>query len=912
MLGLGAYVTVTVPPLLKSFDTSLDSNQASARALLTQSVRFALDSNRPERLNSYARELTRIPYVMGVIIADDDNHIVASAWLGENLSETEAHDRLLRGGLKHWPLGDGSGRQGSVFIELGSAWPAHLNQDIHDAMAVIAVAVLVALLSLSATLRARLSRQVSALRQATTRFANGDHEFKVPVRGTGPIAELTNNFNRMAANLGESTNRLRRSEERFELAINGSNEGIWDWDVQSNRLFLSPRLGMILGYGHAELPGMFTGLERLIHVDDLPRVKLAIDAHLAHRKVFRCEFRMKKKNGSWLWMLGRGEAVRDKSGNAERMAGSLADISDQKATQIALARQTERVQVTLQSIADAVITTDNDGRILYMNPAAERLTGWPTSAAVKRPIKDVLEFLSELGNVSLNDSLKSGLQENGTPRDLGKTELLSRSGEKHIVEHNIAPLRDRGNRLIGAVIVIHDVTDRFKLMQQLSHQAVHDPLTQLTNRTGFELKLSEALKSAAEDSGVEHAICYMDLDQFKIVNDTCGHSAGDELLRQIAVQLKRHVRKGDTLARLGGDEFGLLLSCCPLSKAAEIAEKIRHSVEAFRFSWEGKSFSVGVSIGIAPVDGSPGSNAVTVLSIVDQACYIAKSKGRNRVHTYQPGDSESSRWHSEMQWVPHIHQAMDDGHFMLMAQPIVSVGQEAETSKHYEILLRMKGANGNLISPGSFLPAAERYDLMGVLDRWVVGHAIDMLALALGGNPKLAGSIFGINISGAVLTDNDLLVYVKEALDRYSLPPSLLCFEITETVAIANFTHANRFVSELKDIGCRFALDDFGSGFASFSYLKTLPVDYLKIDGSFVRHLAENEVDHTMVDIINQLGHVMGLETIAEFVENGEILESLQRIGVDYAQGYHVGRPIPLQDVFYGEGSEQGLQVQAN
>jgi diguanylate cyclase (GGDEF)-like protein/PAS domain S-box-containing protein len=609
-------------------------------------------------------------------------------------------------------------------------------------------------------------------------------------------------------------------------------------------------------------------------------------------------------------MLGRGEAVRNSAGVATRMAGSFSDISEQKATEIALARQTERSQVTLQSIADAVITTNNDGAIIYMNPAAERLTGWLIGDARGRAVGQVLDFLTEFGTSSINDTLKVGLQggEAGAT-DLGQAELLSRSGEKHIVEHSIAPLRDRKRKIIGGVIVIHDVTDRFKLMQQLSHQAIHDPLTQLTNRTGFELKLNEAMKSAAEESNIEHAICYMDLDQFKIVNDTCGHSAGDELLRQIAGQLKKHVRKGDTLARLGGDEFGLLLACCPLTKAVEIAEKIRNSVEAFRFSWEGKSFSVGVSIGIAPFDGSPGSNGATILSTVDQACYIAKSKGRNRVHTYQPGDNESSRWHSEMQWVPHIHQAMDDGHFVLLAQPIVAVDNAYAKSKHYEILLRMKAANGDLIAPGSFLPAAERYDLMGMLDRWVVGHAIEMLALAWGSNRDLANTIFGINISGAVLTDNTLLDYVKEVLGHYKLPPSLLCFEITETVAIANFTHANRFVNELKEIGCRFALDDFGSGFASFSYLKTLPVDYLKIDGSFVRHLADNEVDLTMVDIINQLGHVMGLETIAEFVENERILEALGRLGVDYAQGYHVGRPAPLHDICYGEGSEAALQI---
>jgi EAL domain-containing protein (putative c-di-GMP-specific phosphodiesterase class I) len=306
---------------------------------------------------------------------------------------------------------------------------------------------------------------------------------------------------------------------------------------------------------------------------------------------------------------------------------------------------------------------------------------------------------------------------------------------------------------------------------------------------------------------------------------------------------------------------------------------------------------------MVPFDGSPGYTAADILSSVDQACYIAKSKGRNRIHTYQPGDNESSQWHKEMQWVPHIHQAMDEQRFILLAQPIVPLGDGDGygTGRHYEILLRMRSPSGALISPGSFLPAAERYDLMGMLDRWVVSQAIDMLAMACRFNSELATSTFGINISGAVLSDNSLLAFVKQTLQKHNLPPRLLCFEITETVAIANFTHANNFVNELKEIGCQFALDDFGSGFASFSYLKTLPVDYLKIDGSFVRHLAENEIDHAMVDIINQLGHVMGLKTIAEFVEDESILEALRRLDVDYAQGYHIGEPISLETVCFGE-----------
>jgi diguanylate cyclase (GGDEF)-like protein/PAS domain S-box-containing protein len=535
-----------------------------------------------------------------------------------------------------------------------------------------------------------------------------------------------------------------------------------------------------------------------------------------------------------------------------------------------------------------------------MNPKAEELTGWAGHEARGRPIGEVLNFLDEFGAPSITKLTRAALAKKQVTTDLGQAELLSAFGNKHVVEHSIAPLLDKRNQVIGGVIVIHDVTDRYKLMQQLTHQATHDPLTQLTNRVGFENQLSEALKSASEEGSIGHVICYLDLDQFKIVNDTCGHTAGDELLRQIAALYQQYVRKGDTLARLGGEEFGLLLELCPLEKALEITENFRKATESMRFSWENKTFSIGVSIGVAPIDGSPSVSAAIILSSVDQACYIAKSKGRNRIHVYQPGDDETSQWHEEMQWVPHIYRALDEDHFALFAQPIVPIGATKDEGRHYEILLRMKSNNGKMIAPGAFLPAAERYGLMQTLDRWVVAKAIETILSAWACNPDCQTPTFGINISGAVLSDNSLLQYVKKALDDYGLPPNHLCFEITETVAIANFTHANRFVNELKEIGCRFALDDFGSGFASFSYLKTLPVDFLKIDGSFVRHLADNKVDHTMVEVIHQLGHVMGLKTIAEFVESREIMESLREIGVDYAQGYHIGRPVPFKEVFYG------------
>ena len=1028
------FVVLKVPPLLSDVEYFLGTPERNAKVLLTGSTRLALLSGNTPDLSSHIREVSRLPYIQGVIVTSNDNRIITGAWLGEELTEIDALKKMVQESWRQWPVKGEDGVIAHVFVTFNEVLNGQVKRDIILVVCVVAVGIFILSVLVSLDARNKLAQKISGLSGATTRIANGDYTVRVPVQGRDAIAALAHNFNRMSAELDNATKQLRTSEERFELAVNGSNDAIWDWNIQNNRLYLSPRYRRILGYEAQELPGIFTAWEKLIHPEDKPYVMNALDEHIENCKPFRCELRLKTKSGEWLWMLGRGEAVRDKkTGIATRMAGSYTDISEQKATQLALEQEKERAQVTLQSITDAVVTTDNQGnidylnpqaelllsvselsaegqpllemfkltdaqqnpieddvitkvllqgrtvkfsdhtllrnasgewlsieeqaaplldrnkavrgmvvvfhdvtermklwedlqkereralvtlqsigdgvvttdiagRIVYMNPSAENLTGWSNKNAYDRPIAEVMNFLDEFGASSIAKSVETALTKKQVATDLGQAELLSTSGEKHIVEHNIAPLRDKNKEVIGGVVIVHNVTDRYKLMQQLSHQATHDSLTQLVNRTGFEQRLGKLLRAVSAEENVnniQHVICYMDLDQFKIVNDTCGHSAGDELLRQIAEQLQRHVRIGDTLARLGGDEFGLLLENCPLENALGIAEKIRQHIASFRFSSNGKTFTIGVSIGVAPIDGTPGTTVATVLSTVDQACYIAKSKGRNRIHTFQPGDNESSRWHNEMQWVPHINQALDDGHFILFAQPIATIGKSEDKYSHYEILLRMKSEDGNLIAPGSFLPSAERYGLMPTLDRWVVGKAIEMLAAAWKNNPNFAMDTFGINISGAVLGDNSLLKFVKQALSGYGLPPSLLCFEITETVAIANFTHAHRFVNELKEMGCRFALDDFGSGFASFSYLKTLPVDYLKIDGSFVRHLSQSAVDHTMVDAINQLGHVMGLKTIAEFVETQDVLESLRILDVDYAQGYYIGRPIPLQEVCY-------------
>ncbi|VAX03181.1 Sensory box histidine kinase/response regulator [hydrothermal vent metagenome] len=430
----------------------------------------------------------------------------------------------------------------------------------------------------------------------------------------------------------------------------------------------------------------------------------------------------------------------------------------------------------------------------------------------------------------------------------------------------------------------------------IHHLAFHDHLTGLVNRHEFDRRLKEALRSAKESEHA-HVLLYLDLDQFKVINDTCGHQAGDQLLRQLAVVLREKVRSNDTLARLGGDEFGLLLESCPLEQAHQIAEGIREAVANFRFVWKDKTFSVGVSIGMTPIT-SDAQGVDEVLSAADVACYTAKDLGRNRVHVYLDDDSELLRRHNEMRWVSRIKQALEDERFVLYLQPMQALDADACLRAHSEFLLRMVGDDGKIILPGAFIPAAERYGIMTMLDRWVVKSVIEYLAGLYQRTPDTTelGTFF-VNLSGASLNDAAFFSYISEQLKINRLPPELLCFEVTETAAISNLHLAVDFIHGIRSLGCQFALDDFGSGLSSFSYLKAMPVDYLKIDGGFVRDITSDPMNYAIVQAVNEIGHVAGLRTIAEFVENDAVFSTLQDIGVDLAQGYGIARPMAVLPV---------------
>ncbi len=469
--------------------------------------------------------------------------------------------------------------------------------------------------------------------------------------------------------------------------------------------------------------------------------------------------------------------------------------------------------------------------------------------------------------------------------------ILTRTGTVRYVRELGEPVLDEIGDMVRSIGTLQDITERKRAEQTLSFQATHDALTGLINRSEFERRVGRVLETA-RTSQDKHALCYMDLDQFKVINDTCGHIAGDELLRQLGQLLTASVRKRDTLARLGGDEFGVLMEHCTLEQAHRVADDVRRAVEGFRFVWENRVFRVGVSIGLVPIVET--SESITnLLSAADSACYAAKEGGRNRVHVYHLDDEVLAQRHGEMQWVARIDQALEEGRLCLWSQPIAPVVANADEGEHFEVLLRLVDEQEKIVPPEVFLPAAERYGLSSRLDRWVVGATFRWLHLS----PQLLQRLYlcCINLSGTSLADEEFLDFIQEQFKQSPVPPEKICFEVTETAAIANLTRAKTFMQVLKTQGCRFALDDFGSGLSSFAYLKTLPVDYLKIDGSFVKDIAEDEVSLALVRSINDVGKVMGKQTIAEFVENEAILEKLCEIEVDYAQGYGVAHPAPIE-----------------
>ncbi|MGB8327030.1 MAG: EAL domain-containing protein [Steroidobacteraceae bacterium] len=545
----------------------------------------------------------------------------------------------------------------------------------------------------------------------------------------------------------------------------------------------------------------------------------------------------------------------------------------------------------LHSLAEAIVTTDAGGQIESCNPAAEQLLGVGAEAARGRTLEDLAGLVDESDRKRLSDPVRQALS-SGMPVTLGRrAALMSRaSGTERSIELSASPMKDEAGQVSGAVVLLHDVTELRGLTRQMSYQATHDALTGLVNRREFEHRLGEALAAAQRGDG-SHVLCYLDLDRFKLVNDTSGHLAGDSMLREVAKLLRDAVRDSDTVGRLGGDEFGLLLIGCPLDKARQITDDLCRTVGDYRFVWKDKLFNIGVSVGIVELSRESGT-LEEVLSAADSACYVAKKQGSGHVSVYSAHDEAVARHTGEIQWLQRLQSALRDNRFELYYQPIIPAFGNDGDGPAMEVLVRLKDDAGNEMAPAEFVRAAERYRLMGLVDRWVVQTT---LAAVGRGAVHLPGSrCVAINVSGQTLADQSFLEFIVDLFDRTGVPPNQICFEITESAVIANPDQARRFVGVLHGMGCHFALDDFGSGLGSFSNLKNLPLDFLKIDGSFMRNLGGDTVNQAMVTAMIKLARTLNFRVIAEQVEDAASLEAARRLGFDYLQGYAVGRPQPL------------------
>jgi len=721
--------------------------------------------------------------------------------------------------------------------------------------------------------------------EAQTRQIREDSQLKVQLLSGGSIILLILTALLWRAKSFAVMNKKKLDAEHQQLVdvIEATHVGTWETNLQTGALTFNNRWAEIGGYTREELlPATRNTWEKLAHPDDYRRSVELLEKHFdGEIDRYEMEIRMRHKNGSWVWILDRGRVSSwTADGKPLVMSGTHQDISHRKNSEEALRKLSRAIDFS----SSAVIISDINGCIEYVNPKFTEITGYSREETLGKN----LQFLQS-GETpeSVYENLSQTIAKGEDWR--GELHNCKKNGSHYWARDSVSGVENATGEVTHYICIHDDITHEFELNEQLSFQASHDILTGLINRREFERRAGQLL-SSSRNSDDNHALCFMDLDQFKVINDTCGHVAGDELLRQLGRLLQSTVRHNDTLARLGGDEFGILMEHCTLDQSQRVAESLLEVVRDFHFSWEGQSFRIGVSIGMVAITDTV-HDLTELLKQADAACYMAKDLGRNRIHIYHPEDIELARRQGEMQWVSHINQALDENRFCLYAQPIEPLGNN--TSHHFEFLLRMLDEKGKVIPPGAFLPAAERYDLIDKLDAWVVENAFSLIAAHEAFFTRV--NFVSINLSGKSITNPRFLEFIISEIRKTGIAASKICFEVTETVAISNLSSATTFISILKDIGCHFALDDFGSGLSSFGYLKNLPVDYLKIDGMFVKDIVDDPIDHAMVKSINDIGQVMGMKTIAEFVENDAIKARLQEIGVDYAQGYGIGKPQPVE-----------------
>jgi diguanylate cyclase (GGDEF)-like protein/PAS domain S-box-containing protein len=677
---------------------------------------------------------------------------------------------------------------------------------------------------------------------------------------------------------------LLESEERFKNAFAMAPIGIALVDKTGTIFHTNPRSIDVIGYKPSELVGKT--IKDLTHPDDLEK-GMVYFSKLMRNEIdnYQMEKRYLHKKGHYVYCKISASSLKKNDGEILYAIVHVEDISEQKENEAEI----NKLLLSIEHSPNVVMITNNDAVLEYVNPKFTEVTGYTSEEVLgKKPSILAAEENSSSIYRQLWDTISIGKEWRG--------EFLNRkkNGDIYWASQIIFPIKNKNNEITHYVSLHEDITEARKITEQLSYQASHDMLTGLINRSEFEKRLERVINTAKNEES-ENVLCFLDLDQFKLINDACGHMAGDEFLHRLGDVLKNTTRHRDVIARLGGDEFAVLMEHCPLEQGIKIAEQIRTEIEEFQFLWEKKYFSVGVSIGLTVINNES-QNLIELLKQADTACYTAKDMGRNRIHVYRENDLALATRKGEMNWAQKLNDALTEDQFMLYAQEIVPVSSSADKIKSYEILLRLDNPDGEPISPTEFIVAADRYNLNVKIDRWVIANFMSWL-IKNQDYFKINSTQFSINLSGASINDKEIKTLIIEYLDSSFFDPQKITFEITETAAIANFVKANEFMSDLSRYGCKFSLDDFGSGLSSFAYLKNLPTDTLKIDGMFVKDIDHNKNDYAMVRIINEIGHTMGMKTVAEFVENEAIMKKLKEIGVNYAQGYWTGKVLPIDSI---------------
>ncbi|MEM9335581.1 MAG: EAL domain-containing protein [Pseudomonadota bacterium] len=737
------------------------------------------------------------------------------------------------------------------------------------------------------TSKKRLASRVDALHDEVV-AASGDAAVgrRLPINGNDGSARLAVTVNKLLDALGERDQKIQGRDRLFHAFTKTLPEIVLIHDEKI--LLANESAASLIGLEPAQLTGR--DVADLVKPAYRALFRKTMTKRLAGQNTpNRLEIQLINGNESGLWVEAQSSTIEFNSRPA--ILTIARDVSHRKSLEVSLSRSKRQAQYTLESIAEGVLTTDNEGRIDYMNLAAESLLGVKRDDAVGHRTAELFKLVDDVDRRSLGDPVERCLAIRRRVNMGRRAVMISNDGEQeHSVEITASPIRGPGKSISGTVVVVHDVSELRGLTRKMSYQATHDPLTGLINRREFERRLDEAMDTAHAEEAV-HMLFYMDLDRFKAVNDSCGHLAGDNMLREVAALIKEQVRDSDFVGRLGGDEFGALLIGCPIDKARQIASDVCDAIAKYRFVWKDKIFNIGISIGLVEISHVSGT-VQDVMSAADSACYVAKQQGKGRVHVYSAKDEVIARERGDIQWLRELQDALHEDSFELAVQPIIAMSNNVSTGPAVEVLIRLPDGSGKTVKTSEFLKSAERYQLMPQIDRWVVNATLAALA---SGDIKLAGKrSCSINLSGQTLADEAFLGFVVEGLDRTAVSPSSICFEVTEKAILNNVQHAQRFIEVLHGIGCDFSLDDFGSGLGSFSSLKHLPIDYLKIDGMYTRNLNTDEVNQEMVSAMIKLARTMQFRVVAEQVEHQEDFDWLRREGVDFMQGHFVESPATL------------------